>query len=121
LPAETQTLIRAHRLQRGAVAAMSAEVVGMETSITQAASAAPLPPDRPVIVVWHGIPAEPLDLEPVAKASMEEIVQHSAIGKLIVAEHSGHYITFDRPDVVIDAIGQAVEAARISQLLSKGR
>lgn len=119
LPAETQALIRAHRLQSGAIAAMSAEVLSMETSITQTAKATPLPPERPFIIVWHGIPAEPVELEPLAEASMEELVQRSDNGKLIVAEKSGHYITFDRPDVVIDAIRQVVEATRTSQPLSQ--
>jgi hypothetical protein len=92
---------------------MAAEARDMETSIMQAAAATPFSPERPLIIVWHGIPAEPVELEPVAKASIEELVQRSNNGKLIVAENSGHYIPFDRPDVVIDAIRQGVEAARI--------
>jgi pimeloyl-ACP methyl ester carboxylesterase len=112
LPAVTQALIRAHRLQSGAVAAMTAEVLSMETSIAQAAEATPLPAERPLIIVWHGIPAEPVELEPVARASMEELMQRSTNSKLVVAENSGHYITIDRPDVVIGAIRQVVKAAR---------
>lgn len=119
LPAETQALIRAHRLQSGALAAMSAEVLSMETSITQTAEATPLSPERPFIIIWHGIPAEPVELEPLAEASMEELVQRSDNSKFIVAESSGHYITFDRPDIVIDAIREVVEAARKGQLLGK--
>jgi pimeloyl-ACP methyl ester carboxylesterase len=112
LPAATQALIRAHRLQSGAITAMSAEVLSMETSIIQTAEAVSLPPERPFIIVWHGIPAEPVELEPLARASMEELAQRSNNSKLIVAENSGHYITFDRPDVVIEAIRQVVEATR---------
>jgi pimeloyl-ACP methyl ester carboxylesterase len=119
LPAEIQALIRAHRLQSGAITAMSAEVLSMETSITQTAEAIPLPPERPFVIVWHGIPAEPVELEPLAKASMEELVRRSDNSKLIVAGNSGHYITFDRPDVVIDAIRQVVEATRTSQSLAQ--
>jgi pimeloyl-ACP methyl ester carboxylesterase len=119
LPAETQALIRAHRLQSGAITAISAEVLSMETSIIQTAEAASLPPERPFIIVWHGIPAEPIELEPLAKASMEELVRRSDNSKLIVAENSSHYIPFDRPDVVIDAIRQVVEAMRTSQPLAQ--
>lgn len=112
LPPALQAQIRAHRLQSGALAAIAAEVEGFETSIRQTAEATPLAPDRPLIIVWHGIPAEPVELEPQARAAMEALIQHSTNGKLVVAEHSGHYITFDRPDVVIDAINQVVEAVR---------
>lgn len=98
---------------------MSAEVLSMETSITQTAEATPLSPERPFIIIWHGIPAEPVELEPLAEASMEELVQRSDNSKFIVAESSGHYITFDRPDIVIDAIREVVEAARKGQLLGK--
>ena len=74
LPAATRAQIRAHRLQSGALAAMSAEVERFETSIRQTAEATPLPPDRPLIIVWHGIPAEPVELEPQARAAMEALV-----------------------------------------------
>jgi hypothetical protein len=52
-------------------------------------------------------------------ASSEELVQRSDNGKLMMAENSSHYITFDRPDVVIDAIRQVVEATRTSQPLAQ--
>ena len=78
-----------------------------------------LPADRPLIVVWHGRPAEPVALEPAARAAMEELVGRSANGQLVIAEGSGHYITFDRPDVVIDAVRRVVEAARAGQPLAR--
>lgn len=112
LPAATQAQIRAHRLQSGAVAAMAAEFESFETTIRQTAEATPLPADRPLIIVWHGIPAEPVELEPQARAAMDALIQQSSNSQLIVAENSGHYITFDRPDVVIDAIEQVVKAVR---------
>jgi pimeloyl-ACP methyl ester carboxylesterase len=112
LPAATRSQIRAHRLQSGAIAALAAEIEGFATSIRQTAEAAPLSPERPLIIVWHGIPAEPIELEPQARAAMEELVARSSNGKLVVAENSGHYIPFDRSDVVIDAINQVVEAVR---------
>lgn len=117
LPPALQAQIRAQRLQSGAVAAMSAEIESFETSFRQTAEATPLPSDRPLIIVWHGIPAEPVELEPQAKAAMEELVHQSNNSKLIVAENSGHYITFDRPDLVIDAINQVVAAVRTGALL----
>ncbi len=117
LPPATRAQIRAHRLQSGAMTAILAEVDSLETSIRQTAKAALLPADRPLFIVWHDIPAEPVELEPPARASMEELIQQSGNGKFVVAEHSGHTITFERPDVVIDAIGRVVDAVRTSRLL----
>jgi pimeloyl-ACP methyl ester carboxylesterase len=117
LPPATQALIQAHRLQSGALATVSAEALSMETSLIQTTAAAPLPSDRPLILIWHGIPAEPVQLEPIARASMDELVQRSTNGKLVVAENSGHFITIDRPDVVIDAILQVLQSARTGMAL----
>jgi pimeloyl-ACP methyl ester carboxylesterase len=72
----------------------------------------PLPPDRPLLILWHGIPSEPVELEPQARAAMTELVQQSANGKLVVAENSGHLIPLERPELVIDAINQVVESER---------
>jgi pimeloyl-ACP methyl ester carboxylesterase len=103
LPPEVQAQIRAHRLKSGAVAAMAAEADSLEMSISQTAVATPLPGDRHLLIVWHGIPAEHDELEALARASMEELVQQSGNSKFVVAEKSGHFITFERPDVVIEA------------------
>ncbi|MFN8445003.1 MAG: alpha/beta hydrolase [Caldilineaceae bacterium] len=112
LPSTTQAQVRAHRLQSGAMAAMTAEAEGLETSIQEAVEASPLPPERPLLIVWHGIPAEPVELEPLAQANMEELLQQSANSKFVVAEQSGHAIPFERPAVVIDAIDQVITAVR---------
>lgn len=112
LPAATKTQVRAHRLQSGAMAAMAAEAASLAMSIQATTAATPLPPERPLLIVWHGIPAEPAALEPLARANMEELLQRSANSKLMIAEQSGHAIPFERPDVVIDAINQVVDAVR---------
>lgn len=39
-----------------------------------------------------------------------DLVSRSTKGKQIIAEKSGHYINFDQPELVIDAIRQVVEA-----------
>lgn len=36
---------------------------------------------------------------------LRALVGESEDGRLIIAQDSGHYITFDRPDVVIEEIG----------------
>ena len=117
LPAATQAQVRAHRLQSGAMAAMAAEAASLATSIQETTAANPLPPERPLLIVWHGIPAEPVELEPLAQANMEELLQRSANSKFVVAEQSGHAIPFERPAVVIDAINQVVTAVRTGKPL----
>ena len=117
LPAATQAQVRAHRLQSGAIAAMAAEAASLATSIQETTAATPLPPERPLLIVWHGIPAEPVELEPLAQANMEALLQRSANSKFVVAEQSGHAIPFERPAVVIDAINQVVTAVRTGKPL----
>lgn len=117
LPAATQAQVRAHRLQSGAIAAMAAEAASLATSIQETTAAIPLPPERPLLIVWHGIPAEPVELEPLAQANMEELLQRSANSKFVVAAQSGHAIPFERPAVVIDAINQVVTAVRTGKPL----
>ena len=39
-----------------------------------------------------------------------DLARRSSSGKRIIAEKSGHYIQFDQPDLVIDAIRQVVKA-----------
>jgi len=49
----------------------------------------------------------------VAWEQMQEELSHlSTNGQRIVAEGSAHYIQFDRPDLVIEAIHLAVQASR---------
>jgi pimeloyl-ACP methyl ester carboxylesterase len=112
LPSETQQSIRAVNVRNGTARSLYAEAAGFETSILQTAALEPFPSILPVTVVWHGIPAEPLDLEPLAEQSLRKIVDGSERGKFTTAENSGHYITFDRPDVVIDALADMIDTVR---------
>ncbi len=109
LPRETQQAIRALNVRNGAAQSLYAEAAGFEASILQIAALEPLPSQLPLTVVWHGIPAEPLELEPLAEQSMRKLVEGSERGTFIIAEGSGHYITFDRPDVVIDALNDMID------------
>lgn len=118
LPTPMQAQMRALRLQSGAMTALAAEAAGLTASIHEAATATPLPPDRPLLILWHGIPAEPVALEPDARAAMDVLLQQSQNSKLLVAERSGHAIPLERPDLVIDAINQVVAAVRTGVPLS---
>jgi len=113
LPPETRDAIRAVNLRTGAADALYQEAAGFETSIMQTAFLEPS--QLPLTVIWHGIPAEPLDLEPLAEASLHELVEHSKDGKFMIAVNSAHYITFDRPDVVISEIKEMLDGLQVEK------
>jgi pimeloyl-ACP methyl ester carboxylesterase len=49
--------------------------------------------------------------------AQQQMARLSSNAKLVVVDGSGHYIHWDRPTLVVDAIGQVVEAARTHQHL----
>ena len=83
----------------------------------EAAAASPLRP-LPLIVLTHGRPWDwppgyPADaLEAVWLPLQEKLVALVPDGRLVVAEQSGHFISGDQPELVIEAIRQVVEAVR---------
>jgi pimeloyl-ACP methyl ester carboxylesterase len=76
--------------------------------------------DKPLIVLTHGMkeanqagsPEEADQAEQAWAELQADLARRSSSGKQIIAEKSGHYIQFDQPDLVIDAIRQVVEATR---------
>lgn len=65
--------------------------------------------DRPLVAL---LPASDHELFPVARKLQEDLAQRSTAGKLIIVERSGHHIQHDRPETVIDAVREVVEAVR---------
>ena len=65
----------------------------------------------------------PLDDKPLIVVStprnQQELLALSLNSKHLVAENSGHYIMIDRPDVVINAIRDVVEAVQSNTRLRK--
>jgi len=113
LPAETRDAIRAVNLKSGAADALYQEAAGFETSVLQTAAREPLPVQLPITVIWHGDPAEPVELEALAEASVRELADGSEYGRFIIAENSEQSITFDRPDLVIEALSTMVNDVRV--------
>jgi pimeloyl-ACP methyl ester carboxylesterase len=78
--------------------------------------------DIPLIVLSHGKTQQMAGLSTEVSREFEQIWQQmqselaaqSACGKRIVAETSGHYVQFDQPELVIDAIREVVEAVHTS-------
>lgn len=79
--------------------------------------------DIPVVVLAHGLPGmtaekstwTPRDrlVEPAEEQLQAQLARTlSTNGSFVLASRSGHYIQFDQPDLVIDAIRRVVTAAR---------
>jgi len=72
----------------------------------------------PIVVLARGLPDEPSPVWPSAAIQRVETELQREFLKLsprsthIIAEHSGHYIQHDQPDLVIEAIRQVVSLVR---------
>jgi pimeloyl-ACP methyl ester carboxylesterase len=99
--------------------AFADESATINESIATATDAAPSLGDKPLMVLSAGARQYPGFTKEQAKradkqtnefeASRQELSENS---KLVVAKNSAHYIQWDRPRLVVDAIGQVVEASR---------
>jgi pimeloyl-ACP methyl ester carboxylesterase len=68
----------------------------------------------PLIVLAAG---QSVEHDPLWQEAQEQLARDSSNAKLIVASGSGHYIHWEQPTLVVDAIRQVVEAARANQQL----
>ena len=99
--------------------AVSDESATVNESVATATDAAPSLGDKPLIVLSAGARQYPGFTKEQAKradkqanefeASRQDLSENS---ELVVAKNSTHYIQFDRPELVVDAIRRVVEAAR---------
>jgi pimeloyl-ACP methyl ester carboxylesterase len=74
-----------------------------------ALQAAPSLGDRPVIVMAAG---QKVAQDPVWAEAQRRQAALSTNGRLIIAEGSGHYIHWEQPTLVIDAVRQVIEDVR---------
>ena len=65
--------------------------------------------DRPLVAL---LPTSEHELFPVAKQLQMDLASRSTAGRLIMVEQSSHHIQHDRPETVIDAVREVVEAVR---------
>jgi pimeloyl-ACP methyl ester carboxylesterase len=99
--------------------AVADESATINKSVAKATDAAPSLGEKPLIVLSAGARQYPGFTKGQAKrmderankfeAGLPDLSQNS---KLVVAKNSAHYIQFDRPGLVVDAIRRVVEAAR---------
>jgi len=96
-----------------------AELKAISESAAQTAATGSLG-DTPLVVLSHDPATPQFDLpEDLVKPAndaweqmQEELTRLSARGKQIIATNSGHYIQFDRPDIVIEAVRSVADQIR---------
>lgn len=97
LPPEVYPLVQAAWCQPKSFRAM-AEYLRVFEEIAVSVLSHPIPRDIPVIVISAG--DQPDDV----KAAHSELARSSSHGRHIVARGSGHWVPFDAPEVIVDAI-----------------
>jgi pimeloyl-ACP methyl ester carboxylesterase len=68
--------------------------------------------DMPLVVLTRGISEDSKALEEEHRQDHAAVATMSRNGKLIVAEHSGHHVQLDEPELVIKAIRDVLSAVR---------
>jgi pimeloyl-ACP methyl ester carboxylesterase len=99
--------------------AVADESATVQKSVAEAADAAPSLKAKPLIVLSAGTREYPGLTKKQAKRADEQTIGFEASltdlsenSKLVVAKKSAHYIQFERPELVVDAIHEVVDAAR---------
>jgi pimeloyl-ACP methyl ester carboxylesterase len=112
LAPETQEQVNAVSFKPAVANALYDEGAAYEVDLAEALAAAPLRADIPLVVLVRGLVVGPPDQDAGGKAANADLARRSTSGQLVVAEGSGHFIQFDRPDLVIDAVDQVVQSVR---------
>jgi pimeloyl-ACP methyl ester carboxylesterase len=123
----TRTMAEAMGYRSQSVNTVFAEAQSLESSMSQSRSFKTFN-NKPLIVLVHGIADESAAgrekdsrKEQIWKELQTELASRSTNSKLIIAEKSRHFILFDQPDVVIDAIRQVVESVQHGTQLASGK
>jgi pimeloyl-ACP methyl ester carboxylesterase len=108
-PSETEKL----RTIRGlAPAAFLAELDGMAVSAAAVRAAAPT--TAPVIVLTSELNGDSPSMRALWTRLQTRMAASFPNGRQVIVEDSGHYIQFDRPEIVVEAIRQVVTASQLS-------
>ncbi len=96
------------------------EGIDLQASVAQV-RVAPIPTGLPIVVVSRGKPSDwpddfpadlVADLEHVWRGLQSDLLQLSRDAKHLIATQSSHFIQFDEPQLVVEAIRSAIAAAR---------
>jgi len=122
LPEEVRAAVYAVGFTPKARLAMTQEYLWFRDSAAEVAAAGPLP-DRPLVVLTRGKDtAQQTGSESAARRELFELIwlqlQHELASTVpraahIVAEHSGHQMHLEQPELVVDAIGMVADFARV--------
>ena len=102
---------RIETMFRLAPPAAQSEFQSLPESVSEVRAAAP-PPDVPVVVITAGRHDEAEQLRAAWMELQSDLVRRMPRARQIMADSSSHYVQFDDPAVIVDAIRELVEKAR---------
>ena len=106
--AETRKLENSFGL---ATPAAQSEFKSLSQSAEEVRTSPPLP-DIPLIVITAGRRGEAEPLRQIWMDLQRDLVTKAPNARQVLAEHSGHYVQFDEPEVIVSAIHELVESGR---------
>jgi pimeloyl-ACP methyl ester carboxylesterase len=98
MPPETWPMVQAHWCQPKSFLAMANYLESLPTSVSEASACGDLPAHIP-ITIFSASNSSAAQL-----AERDAIARHSALGRHSIASKSGHWIHFDEPELVIQAV-----------------
>ena len=99
-----------------------AELQAAPLTLKQARRAGPFPPVPLIVLTQSNATSRwPKGVKKVWDASQKNLAQMSKLGRIKVCDDSGHHVHKDRPDVVVSAVHNVVQAARYVALKKAGR
>ncbi len=98
MPPETWPVVRAHWCQPKSFLGMANYLESLPSSAAEACAAGDLPPEIPVTIFSASNSPE------TQLAEREAIAARSVKGRHIIAAKSGHWVHFDEPELVMNAI-----------------
>ena len=113
LSAETRAEIGVLQARSQQIKTVLREDAFLTQDNSQLNSAAPLG-NVPLIVLAAG---QSVEQDTLWQDAQEQLARDSSNAKLTIASGSGHYIHWEQPTLVVDAIRQVAEAARANQRL----
>lgn len=106
LPPELHPIVQATWCQPKCFRGMAEQLQVFQEAAASAAVSSPIADDVPLVVISGG------DQPDAVIASHRRLAQSSSRGRHVVAVKSGHWIPFDEPELVVEAIREVVDAAR---------
>lgn len=118
LPTDVQPLYNASTFQTRFFASLNEEWVSYAVNLRYGAALSPLSSAMPVVVLIHAPIENAGPNEAVFYEDRAAFAAHLPDARVVIADGSNHFINTKRPDLVIQAIQDVVEAARTGQPLA---